>query len=430
MQKSSNHLKKNKIPTRWFNVLPVLPEKLPPLKDPDDGKESRIEVMKRIRIQELLKQDQATEQWIDIPQKVRDEYAKIGRPTQLMRAKKLEQYLDTPARIYIKREDMLPTSSFKLNTSIAQAYYAKKEGATALVSETGAGQWGLALAYACKIFDLKCLIFWVKVSCEQKRLRALATKLLGAEVFPSPSLKTEAGKQILKNIPNCSGSIGTAIGEAIETAQKDTAYKYVSGSNLPHVLLHQTVIGLETKEQLKAIGECPDTLVACVGGGSNLGGFMNPFLPEKMERENSLTLIGAESDAAPRLTKGEYRYDHADPVGLTPQSLSYTLGMNYMPPPVHVGGLRQHNGSPVIGVLRHSGILEAHSYSQKEAFEAGRLFINCEGIIPAPETCHAIKEVINLAIEAKKTRKCRVIVMCFSGNGLLDLEGYAKVLGL
>jgi len=428
MGKYSVKLQEKDIPRKWFNVVPILPEPLPPMKDPNDNRGSRIEIMKKIGVKELLKQNDTMDQWVDIPEEVIERYIEIGRPTDLIRARNLEKYLESPAKIYIKREDLLPTASFKLNTSIPQAYYAKKEGAKGLVSETGAGQWGLGLAYACNIYKLECVIFWVKVSLEQKVHRAVFAKMLGAKIFPSPSSKTKAGKDLLAKDPTNYGSIGTGIGEATSFAMEEPSFKYVSGSNLPHVLLHQTIIGLETKKQLDAIGEVPDQLIACVGGGSNLGGFMNPFIPDKLKRGDSLRLIAAESDAAPRLTKGEYRYDHADPAGLTPLALSYTLGMDYMPPPVHVGGLRQHNGSPVVGLLKKNELIEAYSYSQEEAFTAGQLFTKCERIVPAPETCHAIKATIDFALEAKRKREKKIIVTCFSGNGLLDLKGYKAVL--
>lgn len=420
----------SELPVKWFNVLPHLLEPLPPVQDVIDDKGSRLEIMRKIRAQELLRQDRATEDWIDIPEEVRRKYIEIGRPTPLMRAYNLEKYLDTPARIYIKREDLLPTASFKLNTSIAQAYYAKQDGARGVVSETGAGQWGLGLAYACNIFNMECIVFWVKISYQQKMFRVMFAEMLGGTIYPSPSKMTKAGQQILAKDPDCYGSIGTGIAEAISFVMENSdKYKYCSGSNLPHVLLHQTVIGLETRRQLEKAGEVPDMLIACVGGGSNLGGFMNPFVPDKInKRGDALRLIGAESDAAPRLTKGKYQYDHADPVGLTPKVLSYSLGADYMPPPVHVGGLRQHNGSPIVGSLRHSGLLEAYSYSQGDAFKAGKTFIECERVIPAPETNHAIRATIDFALEAKRKREKKVIVMCFSGNGLLDLKGYKEVL--
>lgn len=417
------------IPTQWFNVIPFLPEPLPPALDPDDGKESRIALMKKIRLRSLVEQDSMQEPFLDIPGEILDHYESIGRPTPLTRARSLEQYLQTPARIYFKREDVLPTASFKLNSAIAQAYFAKKEGAEGLVSETGAGQWGHALAYACNLYGLRCVIFWVKVSLGQKAHRAVLTKMLGAEVHTSPGEDTEAGREILGKYSDNPGSLGTSIAEAISYAATQPSMRYVSGSNLPHVLLHQTVIGQEARAQLADLDETPDALVACVGGGSNLGGFMNPFLPLKMESRDSLRLVAAESDAAPRLTRGEYRYDHADPVGLTPLTLSYTLGRDYIPPPVHVGGLRQHSGSPIIGILRRAKILEAYSYSQEDVLKAGRTLIQCERIVPAPESCHAVKATIDLALEAKRKREKRVIVACLSGNGLLDLQAYHEMLG-
>jgi len=428
VNKNTVTLNANEIPKKWFNAIPLLPEPLPLPIDPDDDRGSRLELMKRIRLEKLQEQDNSIDQWIDIPKEVIEKYIEAGRPTVLYRARELEKYLDTPAKIFVKREDSLPSGSFKLNTAIAQAYYAKNEGVLGLVTETGAGQWGVSLAYACKMFDIECLIYWVKVSLEQKVYRAALAELYGASILPSPSVKTMVGKEILSKDPTNYGSLGTAIGEAIYTAKENSQYKYVAGSNLPHVLLHQTIIGLETKAQLLSIGEWPDELIACVGGGSNLGGFILPFLPEKLEQGSKLQIIGAESDAAPRLTKGKYEYDHSDPSGLSPLTLSYTLGSNYMPPPVHVGGLRQHSGSAIIGVLRHNKLLEAKAYSQEEAFEAGRVFIQCEKFVPAPETCHAIKAAIDSALDAKRQNKKKTIVICFSGSGLLDLASYKKVL--
>jgi tryptophan synthase beta chain len=288
----------------------------------------------------------------------------------------------------------------------------------------------VAVAYACNLYGLESLIFWVKVSMEQKKDRVALARMLGATVYSSPSALTESGRQVLAADPACHGSLGTSIGDAISFASGHAGYKYVSGSNLPHVLLHQTVIGLEVKRQLAALGEQPDELIACVGGGSNLGGLMLPFLPDKLEGRRPLRLLAAESDAAPRLTRGEYRYDHSDPVGLTPLTLSYTLSMNYMPPPVHMGGLRQHNGSAVVGLLRKHGWLEAVCYTQQEAFESGQLFARCERAVPAPESCHAIRAAIDSALEARRLGQERVIVACLSGNGLLDMNGYTSVLGV
>jgi len=417
-------------PTQWFNILHHLPEPLPEVRDPEDGKASRIETMQRIRLKMTEDHDNAAGPWVPIPKPVLTQYQAIGRPTPLYRARGLEKYLGTPARLYFKREDRLPTGSFKLNSAIAQAYYASQEGVTGLITETGAGQWGHALAYACSIYGLKSVVFWVKVSQEQKGYRSALAQMLGATIHPSPSTLTLSGQTVLANDPASPGSLGTAIGDAIEYAMAHPDYRYVSGSNLPHVLLHQTVIGLETKAQLAALDETPTRLIACAGGGSNLGGLMGPFLPEKYARGDDLRLIAAESDAAPRLTCGEYRYDHSDPAGLTPLTLSYTLGMDYMPPASHVGGLRQHSGSAVIGVLRRRQLLEAYAYSQVEALQAGRLMVETERILPAPESCHAVQAVIDAALEAKRSRRSEVIVSCLSGDGAFDLNGYKAILGV
>ena len=411
------------LPTRWFNLLNHLPERLPEPRDPEGATPSRIEVMKRIRLKSMLAHDQATEPWIDIPGGVLERYQEIGRPTPLMRARLLERYLDTPARIFVKREDLLPTGSFKLNSSIAQAYYAAQEGVPALVTETGAGQWGHAVAYACRLYDIKNVIFWADVSAKQKKDRGTLIRMLGGVVYPSPSAETEVGRLLRER--GTIGSLGTAIGEAIEFAASHSEFRYISGSNHPHVLLHQSVIGLETKRQLEAIGEVPDKLIACVGGGSNLGGFFGAFLPEKMRRGDELHMIAAEADTAPRLTKGEWRYDHADPIGVTPLTKSYTLGRDFPLPETHVGGLRQHNGSPAVGLLRKHGIIEACAYAEKDIFETGRLFLRLEGILAAPESCHALRAVIDHAIEARRCQRKEVIVCCMSGSGMLDLGGYA-----
>lgn len=419
------HLRESELPTQWYNVKADLPAPLPPPKDPDEGP-SRIELMSRIQPKALQEQENSDQRWTDIPKDVQQKYLMVGRPTLLQRATRLEEYLQTPARIYVKREDLCGTGSFKTNTSIPQVYYAKLEAYEGAVSETGAGQWGSALGLACTLYGMRCVIYMARVSYHQKPYRRILMRLFNTEVFPSPSERTRVGREILAQNPNHPGSIGCAIGESIETASDDPTLAYLCGSNLAHVLSHQTVIGLETKHQLKLAGEKADILVACVGGGSNLAGFMMPFLPDRLNGEG-IRFLGAESDAAPRLTRGQYRYDHGDPAGLTPLLKSYTLGKDYTPPPVHVGGLRQHSGSPVVGLLRHLGLLDAVAYSEKEAFEAGWLFAKLEGLVPAPETCFAIKAVIDCALEARHAREKKMIVTCFSGHGLLDLGGYDAV---
>ncbi|MFE6554041.1 TrpB-like pyridoxal phosphate-dependent enzyme [Streptomyces sp. NPDC057746] len=417
------------VPEAWFNLVPNLPIPLPPARDGGDGQPSRLALQRRIRLAAVQEQDASTESFLPVPQRVREELAAIGRPTPLLRARALEAHLQTPARIYLKREDMLPTGSFKLNSAIAQAYFAAQQGVRTLVTETGAGQWGHAVAWAARLFGLHAVIFWAGVSARQKPGRHTVIKLLGGEVYPSPSERTQVGKALLRDGRHLLGSLGTAIGEAISYAQDHPETRYISGSNLPHVLAHQSVIGQEVKAQLAALGETPDTLIACVGGGSNLGGLMGPYLADKAERGDGLKLIGAESASAPRLTRGEWRYDHADPEGITPLTKSYTLGRDYELPETHVGGLRQHSGSAVVGVLRSQGLIDAVAYKETEAFETGSLMLRHEGILIAPESCHAVRAAVDRAIEARRTGHAETIVACVSGNGALDLEGYTAHLG-
>ncbi len=417
------YLKREKQPVKWYQILSDFYEPLPPLLYGEDVKLTK-EDHDKIRVKELAKQDIQATKWVNIPQEVLEKYEMCGRPTPLMRAYSLEEHLGNYVNIYIKREDLLPTHSFKLNSALAQVYYAKREGFLKIVSETGAGQWGLALSYAAKLFGMKAEIFWVKSSKRQKPYRADWCNLFGTELHESPSKLTETGKNELRKDVNCPGSLGIAIGEAVEYTQKQRDCAYISGSNLPHVILHQTVIGLETKEQLKQIGVMPDLFVACCGGGSNLGGFIGPFLFD--EEYKNANFIAAESHAAPRLSKGEYRYDYPDPLGILPKVKSYTLGKDYMPPLTHAGGLRQHNGSAIIGWLKNKDMLRAESFSQEEALQAGRLYTSLYGTIPAPESSHALAAVIRRAYEAKKKNKKETIVMCLSGCGVLDMQAYLK----
>ncbi|WP_055490833.1 TrpB-like pyridoxal phosphate-dependent enzyme [Streptomyces sp. TP-A0356] len=409
------------VPAAWLNFPRFLPEKMPPPQDAEGG--SALELMTRIRLRAVQEQERSDDVLLPVPEEVRRRYEDIGRPTRLTRARALETYLGTPARIYLKREDQLPTGSFKLNSAIAQAYFASHEGVRTLVTETGAGQWGHAVQYAARMFGLESIVFWAGVSARQKTSRRAVLSMLGATVHESPSPVTAVGRAVLESGRHASGSLGTAIGEAISYAAEHPEVRYISGSNLPHVLIHQTVIGLETRDQLTALGEEPDVLVAAVGGGSNLVGLMGPFLERKSARGEGLRLIGAESAAAPRLTKGTWRYDHADPGRMTPLSKSYTLGLDYELPETHVGGLRQHSGSTAVGVLRSSGWLDAVAYEEREIFETGRLVLRLEGFLPAPESCHALRAAIE---EARAARRETVIVACVSGHGLLDIEGYLE----
>lgn len=417
------------VPDTWFNLTPNLPLELPEAREPDDDLGSRLEVQRRIRLDAVREQDASASSFLTIPEEVREELAAIGRPTPLVRARRLEEYLETPARIYLKREDVLPTGSFKLNSALTQAYFASRQGVGTLVTETGAGQWGHAIAWAARRFGLRAVVFWAGVSARQKPGRRTVIEMLGTEVHASPSERTTTGKALLRDGRHLSGSLGTAIGEAISYASEHPETRYVSGSNLPHVLAHQTVIGQETKTQLAALGESPDALIACVGGGSNLGGLMGPFLAEKAERGDDLLLLGAESASAPRLTRGQWRYDHADPEGITPLTRSYTLGRDYELPETHVGGLRQHSGSPVIGVLRSQGVIDAVAYEEAEAFDTGRLLLRTEGFLIAPESCHAVRAAVEQAVAARRTGHARTVVACVSGSGVLDLEGYSAHCG-
>ncbi|NJP67809.1 TrpB-like pyridoxal phosphate-dependent enzyme [Streptomyces sp. ventii] len=407
------------VPSAWLNFRGLLPEEMPPPRDREGV--ASLELAARIRLRAIREQERSREPLLPIPEEVRRRYEEMGRPTRLTRATALERHLGTPARIYLKREDTLPTGSFKLNSAMAQAYFASREGVRTLVTETGAGQWGHAVQYAARLHGLESIVFWSGVSARQKTARRVVLSMLGATVHESPSALTAAGRAVRASGRHTAGTLGTAIGDAVSYASEHPEVRYVSGSNLPHVLIHQSVIGLETRDQLAALGEEPDVLVAAVGGGSNLMGLMAPFLERKRARGAGLRLIGAESAAAPRLTRGTWRYDHADPGMLTPLSKSYTLGLDHELPETHVGGLRQHSGSTAVGVLRSAGWLEAVAYEERDIFETGRLVLRLEGFLPAPESCHALRAAIE---EAAAARRPTVIVACVSGHGLLDVEGY------
>ncbi len=420
-------LEDREMPKKWFNVLPELTDlknKLEPPLDPQTGKPMDPAKLEAIFSKALIAQESSMEKWIDIPEDVLKVY-NIWRPTPLCRAAKLEKALKTPARIYYKNESVSPTGSHKPNTAVPQVYYNMKEGIKRITTETGAGQWGSALAFASNYFGLKATVYMVKVSYEQKPYRKMLMQVWGADCIPSPSDKTEVGRKILSEDPNSPGSLGIAISEAIEDAITHEDTNYSLGSVLNHVLLHQTVIGEEVKLQLKKIGEKPDFLISCVGGGSNFGGLILPFVPMVKSGEK-IKMIAVEPKACPTLTKGEYKYDFGDTAEMTPLLKMYTLGHKFVPPPIHAGGLRYHGEAPIISLLKKEGIVEAVAYHQTEVFEAAVLFARTEGFVPAPETAHTIKAVIDEALKCKESGEEKVIVFNFSGHGKFDLKSYEQ----
>ncbi|RJQ49688.1 MAG: TrpB-like pyridoxal phosphate-dependent enzyme [Nitrospiraceae bacterium] len=416
------NLTEREIPSRWYNITPDLPEQLPPPIHPGTGKPIGPADLSPIFPMELIKQEVSTERWIDIPDDIIEAY-KIYRPTPLHRAHRLEKALGTNARIYFKNESVSPAGSHKPNTAIPQAYFNMKEGVKRLSTETGAGQWGSSIALACNIFGLRCTVYMVKVSYEQKPYRKILMQTWGAAVHPSPTNLTQAGKKILSEDPNSQGSLGIAISEAVEDAATHEDTKYSLGSVLNHVLLHQTVIGLETKKQLELAGETPDVVIGCVGGGSNFAGLAFPFVPDKLKGKD-IRLIAVEPTACPTLTKGVYTYDFGDTVGLTPLVKMYTLGHTFMPPGIHAGGLRYHGDAPQLCLLVKNKVIEAVAYPQNPVFEAAILFARTEGLIPAPETAHAIR----CAIDEAKKNKNNCIVFNYSGHGHFDLAAYDNYL--
>ncbi|MFA4661669.1 TrpB-like pyridoxal phosphate-dependent enzyme [Pyrococcus kukulkanii] len=416
-----------KIPRKWYNILPDLPEPLAPPLDPETDEPINPEKLKRIFAEELVKQEISQERYIEIPKKVREMYSKIGRPTPLFRATNLEKILSTPARIYFKYEGATVTGSHKINTALAQAYYAKKQGIERLVTETGAGQWGTALSLAGALMGLKVRVYMARASYYQKPYRKTLMRVYGAEIFPSPSENTEIGRKFLKENPNHPGSLGIAISEAIEDVLKNEKARYSLGSVLNHVLMHQTVIGLEAKEQMKEFEE-PDVIVGCVGGGSNFAGLAYPFVKDVLDGKTDHEFIAVEPRAAPSMTRGVYTYDYGDSGRLTPKMKMHTLGHTYYVPPIHAGGLRYHGLAPTLSILLNHGIVKPIAYHQTEVFEAAVLFAKAEGIVPAPESAHAVKAAIDKALEAKKEGKEIVILFNLSGHGLLDLKGYEDFL--
>ncbi len=405
-----------KIPKKFYNIQSIL--ELPPPQG------ENIKILPEIFPQEFLKQEMCKEKFVPIPKEVREILSQY-RPTPLVRAIRLEKHLKLPktVQIFYKREDVSPTGSHKVNTAIMQAYLAKKEGFNRIATETGAGQWGSALSFACNKMGLDCTVYMVRCSYEQKPYRKILMNLFGAEILSSPSDRTEFGKKVLQKTPDNSGSLGIAISEAIEDAMKHEDTVYALGSVLNAVLMHQTIIGLETKEQFKEIGLKPDIMVGCIGGGSNFGGFILPFVEEAMKKKE-IEFIAVEPTTCPSITKGEYKYDYGDTAKQTPLIKMYTLGHDFIPPSIHAGGLRYHGKAPIISLLAKKGIVKTRTYDQNEIFEAGRIFTKTEGIVPAPETCHAIKATIDEALRAKENKEEKTIAVNFSGHRFFDLKGY------
>lgn len=422
------YLDQKEIPTHYYNIVPDLPKPLQPPLHPGTKKPLGPEDLAPLFPMELIKQEMASENFIEIPEEVRKAYM-LYRPSPLIRAKRLEQELDTPAKIYYKYEGVSPTGSHKPNTAIAQAYYNKKEGVKRLTTETGAGQWGSALSFACNYFGLECTVYMVKSSYEQKPYRKIMMNLFGAECIPSPSNRTDSGKKILAETPDTPGSLGMAISEAVEDAAKHNDTKYSLGSVLNHVLLHQTIIGLEAKKQMEIAGDYPDIIIGCHGGGSNFAGISFPFLQDKLKgKKSKLRAIAVEPKSCASLTEGQYDYDFGDTVGLTPLLLMFTLGHDFVPPSIHAGGLRYHGAAPLISLLNQEKVIEALAYDQKPVFEAAMKFAKNQGIIPAPESAHAIKAVLDEAEKCKQSGESKTILFNLSGHGHFDMSAYADYL--
>lgn len=420
------YLEENEMPTAWYNVRADMKNKPAPLLNPGTLQPMTAAELSGVFCDELVAQElDDTTAYFEIPEEIR-EYYKMYRPSPLMRAYRLEKKLGTPAKIYYKFEGNNTSGSHKLNSAIAQAYYAKKQGLKGVTTETGAGQWGTALSMACSYFDLDCKVYMVKVSYEQKPFRREVMRTYGASVTPSPSTETEVGKKILAEHPGTTGSLGCAISEAVEKATTSEGYRYVLGSVLNQVLLHQSVIGLETKTALDKYGIKADIIIGCAGGGSNLGGLISPFMGEKLRGEADYRIIAVEPASCPSLTRGSFVYDFCDTGKVCPLAKMYTLGSGFIPAPNHAGGLRYHGMSSILSQLYHDGLIEAVSVKQTEVFEAAELFARTEGILPAPESSHAIKTAMDEALKCKETGEEKTIVFGLTGTGYFDMVAYEK----
>lgn len=429
MEKRKKFLLSEKdMPTKWYNVLAEMPNKPMPILHPGTKKPIKPEDLYPLFAKGLVDQEtNVKDAWIDIPEEVLDKY-KIYRPTPLVRATNLENALDTPAHIYFKNESVSPVGSHKLNSALAQAYFCKQEGVTNITTETGAGQWGTAMSLASKMFGLELAVYMVKISYEQKPYRRSLMQTWGAQVIASPSMSTKAGRKTITEHPNYQGSLGTAISEAIELAMNTPNCKYTLGSVLNHVSLHQTIIGLEAEKQMEMAGEYPDVVIGCFGGGSNFSGISFPFMRHNFRGDKKTRFVSAEPSSCPKLTRGIFQYDFGDEAGYTPLIPMYTLGHDFAPAHIHAGGLRYHGAGTLVSQLLKDNFIEAVDIKQLDSFEAGVLFAQTEGIIPAPESAHAIAAAINEANKAKEEGKQKVILFNLSGHGLVDMAAYDQYL--
>jgi tryptophan synthase beta chain len=418
------YLPQDEMPTEWYNIQADLPEPAPPLLHPGTKEALHPGLNPRIWAEELVRQEDAKERYVKIPDEVRDAYLRMPRPTPLIRAKRLEAYLETPAKIYFKCEYTNPAGSHKPNTAIPQAYYCMAQGMERLATETGAGQWGSALAMASAFFGLRCRVYMVGVSYDQKPGRRTMMETWGAEVFRSPSTQTKFGRNLLEEDSNHPGTLGIAISEALEDTLANENTRYCLGSVLNHVLMHQTIVGEEAKKQFEMIDTYPDVVIGCIGGGSNYAGFSFPFMMDKLQGKRDTEFIACESRSVPHTTRGVYTYDFGDTAETTPLAKMLTLGHKYACPPIHAGGLRYHGMAPLISYLIHKGLMRSVAYQQTEVFEAARILARTEGLISAPETAHAVKCAIDEALACKKTGEAKVIAFNNSGHGLLDLSAY------
>ena len=424
MKQKRYFLQENEIPTQWYNIQAEMVNKPAPMLDPETREPVTVESLSKFLSAESARQElNFTDAWIDIPEPVQEMY-RYYRSTPLVRAYALEKALGTPAHIYFKNESVSPIGSHKLNSAIPQAYYCKIEGTTNVTTETGAGQWGAALSYATKAFGLECAVYQVKLSYEQKPYRRSVMQTFGAQVTPSPSMSTRAGKDIITKFPNHQGSLGTAISEAVELARTTPNCKYALGSVMSHVSLHQTIIGLEAEKQMEMAGEYPDVVIGCFGGGSNFSGISFPFMRHNIKDGKTTRFVAAEPESCPKLSRGRFCYDFGDETGYTPLMPMFSLGHNFKPANIHAGGLRYHGAGVIVSQLLKDGLMEVADISQLDSFNAGLAFAKAEGIVPAPESCHAIAAAIAEAEKCKETGEEKVILFCLSGHGLMDMTAY------